>query len=208
MQCREAEVKHNTNSLRHPCAGYRLSVPNILRWSVGVGTVWHCVWRYVSVRRGSTSILSNIALIGCEFFTFKSISKSFRQTQKEWQGCGHQSYWQDEIPNQAGEPATEWGGHITGTSLHVHAQCLIKLKTFNIYFRVFSCRLPSLLLVTSSESPPSGHRQLGVHVWDAGAGVRRHGEAAWRHAGDDPVQREKQTARANHKVPRYAGQIQ
>lgn len=45
-----------------------------------------------------------------------------------------------------------------------------------------------------------------MHVRDAGASVRRHGEAARRHAGDDFVQREEQTAGTRHQVPRHAGQ--
>lgn len=47
-----------------------------------------------------------------------------------------------------------------------------------------------------------------MHVRDARAGVRRHGEAARGHVGDDFIEREEPTARTPHQVPGHTGQSQ
>lgn len=55
------------------------------------------------------------------------------------------------------------------------------------------------------EFAPSWHCKPGAYVWDSRTSVCCHGETPWWHAGDDPVQWEEQTSRAQHQVSGHTG---
>lgn len=74
-----------------------------------------------------------------------------------------------------------------------------------LFFKQFSYNPwsppPSLLpssLTPLSEFTSPGHCEPGVYVWDPRESVCGDGEAAWWHAGDDPLQWERQTAWEAH----------
>lgn len=64
----------------------------------------------------------------------------------------------------------------------------------------YSSSLIPLLEFTSPR-----HREPGVYVWDPREGVCGDGETTWWHAGDDPLQWERQIAWEAHQVPHHAG---
>ncbi len=81
-------------------------------------------------------------------------------------------------------------------------------------FHIFIVRLLSVtsnvcvcVCVCFSESVPPRCGPGGGDVWDGEARLCRHGEAPWRHAGDDSVQWERPTPWTQHPLPGHAGKI-
>lgn len=66
-------------------------------------------------------------------------------------------------------------------------------------------KLSKLISLALSEPASSRGGQPGLYVWDTRASVCGHGEASWRHVGDDPVQWERPTSWEDHKVPGDTG---
>lgn len=64
---------------------------------------------------------------------------------------------------------------------------------------------PASPLLPLSELTPPGHCEPGVYVWDPRESVCGDGEATWWHAGDDPLQWERQAAWEAHQVPHHTG---